>query len=197
MPNWCAVDVKFFGNKDNVERLYHDWGTALKTISKGDSNWLGRLLIYNNINPDIVYCRGFVIDIYIDDDVLSVCSEDAWAPMSDFYELIAALYNVQYVYIAEEPGSEVYINTDTEGRFFTDKYKIELYVENMDQYKDDPLIQALNELSGDAYYDNFNDIAEVLGPYGVHSEHDIKPFIESFGNKYPDIELEFAVFDKQ
>jgi hypothetical protein len=197
MPNWCAVDVKFFGNKDNIERLYHDWETALKTIREGDSNWLGRLLIYNNIDPDIIYCRGFVRDICLADDILSVHSEDAWAPMSDFYEFAAALYNVQYVYSAEEPGSGVYVNTDTEGRFFTDRYKIELYVEDMDQYKDDPLIQTLNELSSDAYFDNFDDIARYLGSYGVNSEEDIESFVKLLEDRYPDVILEFVAFDKR
>lgn len=191
MPHWCDTSVKFLGHKDNIERLYHDWVAAINNIEVGDGGWLGRLLIYHRINPDIIKCSGFVKGIWLTDNILEVESDDAWAPMVDFYEFIAALYNVNYVYEAEEPGSEIYINTDKDDLFFKDWYKIEMHGTPVD----DEIVQELYELSLKPYYENFEDIVQYLWQYDIYSEEDLQKLVNQLNAKYPEIGLKFIRFE--
>lgn len=197
MPNWCVTNVLFFGDRDKVKKLYEDWDTAINVIADGDDGWLGRLLAYNDIGANEVYCRGFVDTLELQENGVYVISEDAWAPMFDFYDLIAELYGLQYVLMAEEPGNGLYLNTDTEGRYFPERYMLEVVVDDEEAYKGDKLIETLQELSSERYFDSFEPIAEALALYGVHTDEDMEAFQNFIYEKYPNICFEYGKFESE
>jgi len=195
MPNWCTTNVMFYGNRDKVKKLYEDWDTAINVIAEGDDGWLGRLLVYNGIDCNEVYCRGFVDTLELQEDGLYVISDDAVVPMLSFYNLIAVIYGLQYVLTAEEPGLGLYLNTDTEGRYFPERYMLEIVLDDDEAYKGDKLIETLKELSDERYFDSFEPIAKALGPYGVQTEEDMEAFQDFMFEEYPDICFEYGRFE--
>jgi hypothetical protein len=195
MPNWCINNILFSGDRQNVAKLYEDWDTAIKTIAEGDDGWLGRLLIYKGIDPAKIYCRGFADCLELQDNGLFVITSDAWLPMFVFYDYVADLYGLQYVLMAEEPGNGIYINTDIEGRFFPERYIVEIVSDDASLYKEDSLINILRELSDERYFASFEPIAKYLTPYGVRTDEDIEMFRDFVAEKYPNVYFGFAKFD--
>ena len=195
MPNWCINNILFFGDRQNIEKLYEDWDAALKTVAEGDDGWIGRLLVYKGIDPAKIYCRGFADCLELRDDGLFVTTWDAWLPMLAFYDYVAGLYSLEYVLMAEEPGNGIYINTDAEGRFFPERYIIELLSDDASLYKEDSLINILRELSDSRYFVSFEPIAERLAPYGVHADQDIERFRDFVARKYQGMYFGFAKFE--
>ena len=60
-------------------------------------------------------------------------TESAWQPnMTTFFYLLQDKYanKISLVYTSEEPGSGVFINTDVDGLFFNDRYKIDCCLDN-------------------------------------------------------------------
>ena len=76
-----------------------------------------------------------------------ISTESAWGPCFDFINLIKDKCEknlgmgdneeIDVVYIAEEPGTELYINTDTERDIFTDEIVIEYGYDNEYYTKED------------------------------------------------------------
>ncbi len=58
-----------------------------------------------------------------DDTYFAIDTETAWEPLSEFWDCILKQYEgISYVYIAEEPGFRLYINTDVSGDIFPDRF---------------------------------------------------------------------------
>ena len=128
MPNWCTTSYVFRGNENEIKDLCN----KIKSfVSKervpndfGDS-WFG--FDYNEIP-----CRGFIdyfseIDEDTDPGRLELSTETAWGPMTEMWDKIIAKYypSITYVLIAEEPGCNLYVNTDTEGYDFTERFSVD------------------------------------------------------------------------
>jgi len=155
MPNWCFDEVIFYqkdGKDDKLKILADDLNkiTELPGTPTSDSNWMGKILIYKcNFNPaeynkqiDALYqndyfsiikhsfhSRGFLDYVseieYGDVPYLQISVSSAWSPIFDTYNMISKAYELEYVLLAEEPGCEIYINTDKLGQFFQDKYLLD------------------------------------------------------------------------
>lgn len=156
MPNWCADHAAFTSNRSNdlssLFNLRQDLEQALETIQEGDDDWIGRLLRYKGANPADIYCRGFVQDFSNEKEIESkgiftLDLDSAWEPSFEVYEWIAKTYDLDYVLIAEEPGQEIFINTDVEGKIFNERYYI--YNDDLDCYyftSLEEVVEALNEI---------------------------------------------------
>ncbi len=146
MPNWCYNSVKVYGNKPHVEMVLEFMLKALRDAPNQDASdptrWIGQFIVQAGGNWEEISCRGWVDEIddeVLDLDVGEACFflefHSAWGPQMGAINcaIDAALRNipeedrdVDYVYMAEESGNGVYINTDIEGRFFEDKYIIDI-----------------------------------------------------------------------
>lgn len=140
MPNWCMDSVTFYagekGNLENVKQLQRDFETALRTIEQGDTWWIGRLLVFKGVpyegtsEQPSIRCRSFVdhydaLEEVEENESFTINTSSAWHPMTEMYDWIAETYQVEYVLHAEEPGVKLYVNTDTEGVYYTDRYYID------------------------------------------------------------------------
>ena len=138
MPNWCSTTYAFFGDPDAVRDFHKKIELYTSKLRWDDSprepltfrwNWLGNIVTGFGLDPDKVYCRGEISAVTPYDDHILVATETAWSPMNDVWdEIIAKHYKgnrLQYVYIAEEPGCDIFINTDDSGIFFSEKYLLD------------------------------------------------------------------------
>lgn len=97
-----------------------------------------------------------------------VYTESAWNPHVEvFKKVIEEKYDNQigFVHCSAEPGCEIYINTDTEGRFFSDRYHLdfcingEYVMEYYSTFKD--VIDVLNEKIPEMEFSKYDSVDEI------------------------------------
>lgn len=190
MPNWCNTEVIFEG--ENAFKLYKDWEKAeeASTINKF---WLGNLFNYKKITR-IPIRRIYINDIEYNEKTKTtiIRTEEEWEPAIEVYKKIAEIYNLKFYLLAEEPGGEIFVNTDTEGKYFTEKYYFEFY--NNNEEIESNLIRILKKLDDIMYFDSFDEIHEHLKDYNVNTEEDMEYFCEYIREKYPDYIITFGKF---
>lgn len=136
MPNWCFTDITFSGKEENLKKfatLIEDWISIEKNNANGFGNyWLGNIVVnsglatYDDVlNMRTHKCRGEIIDINVQDDLIQIFTDTAWIPMMKLWKGVIDKHNLDLdiVYIAEEVGAELYQTNDPE---YKNKYKFQL-----------------------------------------------------------------------
>ena len=151
MPNWCCTDYIIEGKKDTLDKIHK--AIENPSVKEGSNkDWEGNVLETLGIDYANHFIRGFIEDSSLDNDVLRIYTTEAWA-RTDFAELLEDKFpDIDIYWKAEEPGLAIYETNDSTGKYFTDKYYIEVY-------KDDDYITEYFETKEDAY----NWIKEVTG----------------------------------
>ena len=150
MPNWCYSTYAFKStnkNKDSLQRLHQKLAGVVMKPSGVDmdfeAGWLGEVATVHGLNHEQIPCRGEIthLDALIkgggddygshfegkDDCYFKLETETAWCPMNELWDAVVEQHEgVSYVYVAEEAGCDIFINTDTEGRFFDQRYLLEI-----------------------------------------------------------------------
>ena len=206
MPNWCDTVVAIYGNSENVLSMYDTIKTLCNNESRVENgfgnSWEGNVLDAYGIDWHAIHCRGEITDYrieYEDGDknkpYLLLCQMDAWSPNVDYLDKVIkkAGYDLDLMFIAEEPGSEIYITTDSSGRFLKDKYTIDCYAG-----KDMPELGLKREESICEYFTSEKDVVDYMAKRGCKytSWNQIR---EAFLNNMEDFDWltveEFEVID--
>ena len=185
MANICETTIAFFATAEEYTDKLVDFYNKLTDLKKSKE----RFPVYFN---SIYIAEQFGINTkYIEwsniQDIsaveahgtyrgFKVYQDDKWSPNLEFWDLIIekeyTTYDgdriIDYVYEAEEPGCEIYINTDIDGEFFCDLYKVDAYLpkdlfcgEVMTEYfsSTEDLFDALKTLVGKIFnFDESNDV---------------------------------------
>ncbi len=135
MPNWCTTSYVFRGDEKEIKDFYNKIKsfTSKERIQNdfGDF-WLGNVVDGFGFDYNEIPCRG-LIDYFpdsqedTDPDRLELSTQTAWEPMTEMWNKIIEKYypSISYVFIAEEPGCELYINTDLTGEDFSERFSID------------------------------------------------------------------------
>ena len=131
MANICTTNYVIEGEKKELDALY-------QTMKEQQENNLGCLVKALGKNPEEVECRGEWTDLDLQDDTLRVTFETAWTPCYEVTMLLKEAYpSIRIFYKSEEPGCEVYLKNDAEGKFFpeteVDGHPYELMTEEREQ----------------------------------------------------------------
>jgi len=154
MPNICTTNYVFEGKNEELDALYQ----KMKELQEMEQplvknglgpTWLGCLVKALGKNPDDVLCRGIWIELERQDDILLVTFETAWTPCYEVTQLMKTVFpSLQFFYKAEEPGCEVYLKNDAEGKYFpeteADGHPFDLMTEESEQ-EQVRLIRAIKE----------------------------------------------------
>ena len=143
MPNICTAYYVIEGEKKELDALYETM-TSLQAMEQPlvengfGPTWLGCLVKALGGNPDEVLCRGEWMDLERADDTLRVTFETAWTPCYEVTALMKSTYPSLHIYYkAEEPGCEIYVKNDAEGKYFpeteSDGQPFELMTEEREQ----------------------------------------------------------------
>ncbi len=144
---------------------------------------LGTLILYHskfrkksNISWENKGCRGFILgidDLNENDDYFVIEVQTAWEPPSELFDCILQQYNgVSCIYIAEEGGEGIYINTDTSGKIFPDRYILYTDDTGFLYFKDEiTLINYANSYTGKTF-NSFEEITDYIDNL-KKSKHDI------------------------
>lgn len=127
MPNWCYTNIRIVCSKEEqAKKIYEqlkEWENSDVALGTDfERGWLGRFLIQagittpENIDSCDVRCRGSIAYIGIDDNVVVIDTETAWAPMLKMWKLIIDKFwkdDVdEILYVATEPGIGLYQSND-------------------------------------------------------------------------------------
>ena len=143
MPNWCSTTYAFYNADMNSDENFIKFKNEMKRFldknlnTKTDTDrWLGTLAKHFGFDPNAFPfgLRGWIEQYEDNGDHFKIWVEDAWCYHNGVFEVILEDFfpNVAYVLCAEEPGCEVYVNTDTDHIYLTDKYYVIIEDENGD-----------------------------------------------------------------
>lgn len=137
MANICSQNIVYYGDEAGVLRLYL-WLREKESgkVITGIGDLLDAAGVKNWESMD-VNARGSIQDVELLEATeespmgVRVGVESKWTPSNDALDLIAEAIcggedgAMKEVMIAEEQGCEIYVNTDTEGLFFTERAVVE------------------------------------------------------------------------
>ncbi len=140
MPNWCSTAYVIEGDAQEVKNLYELMKGLQErkepSVKSGfGTTWLGCLVDALGENWHKVNCRGDWSNLKMVDDTLRFTTETAWAPCDETLNLVCRKFpSLSYYYQTEEPGMVIYETNDSEGKFFPEKYHVEIYTADEEFY---------------------------------------------------------------
>ncbi len=196
MPNWCNTIYKFRGDRNELETLYNnikDWTSRSLAENGFGNNWLGNIIhgagLADRIdNPDKnlrLECRGRLIDfgpIETDNDnnsYINAQTETAYFPMAKMWNAVTeklGLKTINFTFMAEEPGDELYwiydpnnYNDFDDSKVYIDACGNEETDDIYGYYDKSTAISRLNEFF-ETNYENLNDFIPLCAKY--EEDHD-------------------------
>ena len=142
MANICTTNYVIEGKKEELDALYQ----KMKELQDQD---LGQLVKALGKNPEEMGCRGEWTELVREGDTIRVTFETAWTSCYEVTNLLKTVYpSLRIFYKAEEPGNEVYLKNDVEGKYFpeteADGHPFKLMTEE-DEKEQVRLIRAIQE----------------------------------------------------
>jgi len=142
MANICITNYVIEGKREELDALYQ----KMKELQGQD---LGLLVKALGKNPDEMECRGEWTELVREDETLRMIFETAWTPCYEVTNLLKSVYpSLRIFYKAEEPGNEVYLKNDADGKYFpeteADGHPFKLMTEESEQ-EQIRLIRAIQE----------------------------------------------------
>lgn len=198
MANYCSNSVTYYSdNQGQILNLYLRLRSAAEALGDMEMGSIRAkpLLAELGVDPETIEKldgRTSInyLGLLVEDEKpvgVQFDAESAWSPCDDFADiLLRAIYpdrgDIEMVYTAEEPGCEVYVNTDVDHRF----YKTVLVMNVIAGEINDSYYYNMDELN-----DAFDMIKKLTGykPSNLADLDDAK-FMEKleagFRKKYPD-----------
>ena len=181
MSNTCFTTYKVVSeNKKDVTKLF-------KTIKRLDGRktplvkngwydpklWLGCLVKALGGDPNKVYCRGTITFYEMEDDVLTLNTETAWAEMSETRHFIESCFpGMKIYYIEEESGCERFYTNDSEGIYFKDRYYLDGFDDSEYFETLEEAAKYVKEIVGHDVEADFDAIDKALSDYVEEHEED-------------------------
>lgn len=181
MSNTCFTTYKVVSeNKKDVTQLF-------KTIKRLDGRktplvkngwydpklWLGCLVKALGGDPQKVYSRGTITFYEMEDDVLTLNTETAWAEMSETRHFIESCFpGMKIYYIEEESGCERFYTNDSEGIYFKDRYYLDGFDDSEYFETLEEAAKYVKEIVGHDVEADFDAIDKALSDYVEEHEED-------------------------
>lgn len=177
MPNWCNTSYKFVGDKEEIADLYNKLQSLNDMPEPLVENGFGKLFlgcVVNLFGGDWkeIYCRGEIDYMEIcGDSMIQLSTMTAWGDVPEVWDFVCKNYpSIKYYYLAEEGGLCYYVNSDTTGEYFPEKYYV-LHAEGYSEYLDDDeeLLEYIAEKIGAAEIESIDQLDQLLEQY--NKEH--------------------------
>ena len=116
MPNICTTDHVFEGEERELDALYNTMNKLQNQKKDGLDDFVQAL---GKIPSELLDCRGSWISLERTGDTLRTTIESAWTPRYELHTMLKEAYPSLCIYYrAEEPGCELYMKNDAEGKYF-------------------------------------------------------------------------------
>lgn len=140
MPNWCSTAYAIEGDANELQSLYELMEKLQERTEPSVPNgfgtaWLGCLVNALGEDWEKVFCRGSWYDLEFNGQVLTFNTETAWSPCNETLDVVCKKYpSLNYLYRSEEPGMALYYTNDEEGRYFSDRFCVEVCTSEEEYY---------------------------------------------------------------
>ena len=116
MPNICTTDYVFEGEERELNALYNTMNNLQNQEKDGLDDFVQAL---GKVPSELLDCRGSWISLERTGDTLRTTIESAWTPRYELHTMLKEAYPSLCIYYrAEEPGCELYMKNDAEGKYF-------------------------------------------------------------------------------
>ncbi len=145
MANISLVSVAFYGEEQKIKRLERDLKRSCRKINRkntkfdSDYNWIGNIFVDHreivgcDKNIKLMRMPEFLEQIIREDETLYLDLEARWYSNFNIYRILAEHYGVEFEASQEEPGCDVYVNTDLSGDYLPDRYRIKYIGDDEDR----------------------------------------------------------------
>lgn len=145
MPNWNETTYRVTGDKEKCADLYKKIKSLENMKESLRPNGFGKLWCGNLVHllggdetdAENLYCRGHIIDFkLLEDGDLIINVESAWGELNQFRHFIEEkIKGIKIYHISEEPGMEIFITNDEEGKYFPERFYLDICDEENDVYE--------------------------------------------------------------
>lgn len=151
MANMCYNTIVFYGDFVCIKELYSHIERIHRT-NDDEKQYNDYTMLAEAYNLNLAEAGWFMCleDVDVENDEITsfrLDTETKWVPKEEIFNAICKHYKgkINYVYMAEEIGFKVFVNTDVQGIYFIDRY----YVDGSGDLE--PL-----------YTDDWNDVTSLL-----------------------------------
>lgn len=176
MANYCSNSIAFYSNdKEKISELWQNLHDFM--ANKGDASVYEFLISYaknkkavnNNVDRrDYFTAVDAELGENGEDYYFKIETESAWSPnMQGFYDLLSENYDgeVKMVYRSEEPGCGIFITSDVDELFFTERYYLDYCFQGSceTEYFNEhiELMKYLKELFPKAEVNDYDSLQEI------------------------------------
>lgn len=133
MANWATTSYRIEGSKSDLVRVYGVIDSFMTDRQKpvtetASRDWEGNIVKALGATEEQMknnYLRGFIQEYEMQEGVIRIEAEEAWGA-TDFRHVLAKLMPELTIYfIVEEPGCEVYVTNDADGKYFPDQFYLD------------------------------------------------------------------------
>ena len=190
MPNWCFTSYVVTGDEKEVCDLYEKMRSLEEReeslVENGfGKTWLGNLVTILGGDWNTIYCRGDWSDLTKDDDngALRFDTETAWCDADETIAFLQEKYpNLEFYFIAEEPGMGYYATNDTAGEYFPQRYTVLPYDSGEEYQYEEGEEQAF-----------FDEITNLTG-CKVNSFEEVEKAVHEYNEQHEDEEIYVKIF---
>ena len=190
MPNWCFTSYVVTGEEKEVCDLYEKMLSLEEReeslVENGfGKTWLGNLVTLLGGDWNTIYCRGDWSDLTKDDDngALRFDTETAWCDADETIAFLQEKYpNLEFYFIAEEPGMGYYATNDTAGEYFPQRYTVLPYDSGEEYQYEEGEEQAF-----------FDEITNLTG-CKVNSFEEVEKAVHEYNEQHEDEEIYVKIF---
>lgn len=131
MPNWCWNQTVFYGDTQKQKEIYNKIENEVRSGWPHIDLFLKELgCTEEELNKEFsvrAHINGIAL---LKNGELELCYESAWGPINETIDEILTKYlpHIKQVTLAEETGCDVFLNTDVEGKYFTEHYYLDLTI---------------------------------------------------------------------
>jgi hypothetical protein len=173
MANFCLTRITFYGDPALIQRLFLNLEKSKKRVNF--YHYLASLYEFDETREwgDIVslYDIESFSKLNNNDTCFEIVVRNRWTPNIDLFCDICEYYDnkINFVYLAEESGVGLFVNTDKEGWFYTTRYYLDWYdVHNnnfesrcMELEKWEEVVKIIREAFPELDIDNDNTIVDI------------------------------------
>ena len=182
MANTCFTVYKCVGKREQLDELAEalhkiiDLGMSV-VENKWGKTWLGWLVSALYGNADAYTLRGKICDYNYDGEVLTITQETEWEEQRGLRIFLKERFpKIDIYYKDEEPGTEVFVTNDAEGRFFPFRYLLEANDDMLYFHSLEEAAKAVTEIVGHKVAAEEEKIDDALDDYMEEHEEDFFSF---------------------
>lgn len=132
MANNCMTSYAFYPSYTSRRGIAPFYNKVISLLVNGVTNLYDFAKAFG-LTDDEITNKGMVIGCGFMNDAVILDVGSAWVPCPEIFDkIIQKCYtdsdgnaDIEYVYQAEEVGCGVFVNTDIDGRYFPDLYRLE------------------------------------------------------------------------